>query len=141
MGLFSSKSSSTTTTQVSDTSSGVQGGGTSVSAPYATAGGTINVGSEVVASEAIQASKDALQIGTDFLETAFGEVLKLTDNRISSAEANIAATQKFAGELIQKEQESSDDRLIKIVTYAIIAGVAIVAFQSGLFKDIAGVFK
>lgn len=99
---------------------------------------TFVFGSDEVANNAIDFAGDAIKTNADFFEKSFTDLLKSSDSRVASAEANLAATRNFAGEIIEKGQESADDRLIKLV--AIMGGLAVIAvlFQSGTLK---GVFR
>lgn len=137
--LFSSEAKQST--QVTDQRAGVEGSGTAISRPSASGNGTLIIGSDEIAGKAIAASTDALALSANFLGDAFTSFLNLTDKRLERADQNNAAVQEFAGEIISKEQETSDDRLMKIVTFALIGGVAIVAIRSGVIKDIVGAIK
>lgn len=88
-----------------------------------------------------QTTKDALTASTDFISNAFSQVLSVSEKSAERSEANLNATRDFASGIISEEQESSDERLIQIVQFLALAGVGIVAIQSGLFKDLKGVFK
>lgn len=131
----SSSSSSSSSTSTTDERIGADGGA-SIARVESSGSGTITIGSDDIASEAIKNSKDQLAVSTDFARTVFSQVLALTDKSLQSAESNIAASRDFAAGIIEKEQESSDDRLIKLVTYIMIAGVGIVALQSGVLKGV-----
>ncbi|MCB1557227.1 MAG: hypothetical protein KDJ15_07950 [Alphaproteobacteria bacterium] len=101
--------------------------------------------SEDVANTAIDAvresSTQALTASTDFIGQAFSQVLSASEKSIDRAQSNLAATRDFAAGLIDKEQESADDRLLKLFQLVAIAGVGIVFLQSGALKDLKGVFK
>lgn len=93
-------------------------------------------GSDETAQFAIEASTNALTASTDFLGSTFTKFLNLTDKRFESADRNQAAQQSLTANLLQKEQESSDDRLIKIFQYGIVAALGYTAIKSGIFKDV-----
>lgn len=137
-GLFESSSKVDNKTSVSDQRIGAEGGD---AIRAQTAGqSTLVIGSDTVAVKAIdsvQASaRDSLSASTGFLEKAFTEVLQLTDSRLKSADANFRSSQDFAANIIDKEQETSDDRLIKVVTGAMLGLVVIVAIQNGMLKGV-----
>jgi hypothetical protein len=94
-----------------------------------------------VAQFAIDSSLRTLQASTDFLNETFTQVLNNSEKSVELANTNVAATRDFAASLIDKEQESSDDRLIKVLMYGSAAVVAVYAIQSGAIKDITGAFK
>lgn len=145
----SSSSSSSKSSNVYDERVGSDNGATAFRAEGTN---TISVGSDDVSQAAIFASNDSAQMAiesstnaltasTDFLSNAFTEVLNLTDKRLERADMNNASLQSFASGVINKSQESSDDRLIKLFQMIAIGGVAVVALQSGILKDLKGVFK
>lgn len=135
-----SNASSTTTTSTSSTVYDERMGAESGNAIRTS--GPVYIGSDelakAVAEGAIKNSKETLTLGTDFVLSAFTRVLDLTANSLNSADKNVEASRNFAADIISKEQESSDDRLIKVISYVMIAGIAVVALQSGALK---GVFK
>lgn len=115
MGLFSSsKSSSVTSTTVQnyDDDAAAYDGSNIVSA---TGQGNVIIGSDELAALTLASNKDALALATDLISETLGKAFSSTDNRAAAAENNLAAAQAAAKETIQKGQESSDDRLIKIV--------------------------
>ena len=134
-GLFESTTKSTTKTSVTDQRVGIEGAG-NVGRIDTT--GSVIVSSDDVAKLAIEAvetsARDNLSVSTNFLEKAFTSVLKLTDTRLNSADQNFQKSQEFAAGIIAKEQETSDDRLIKVVTWGMVAAVIVVAVQSGALK-------
>lgn len=141
MGLFSflsPSSSSSQTTTVRDYRVGAENGSTAVHSVNAE---NVTFGSDATAQMAIESSTNALTASTDFIGGALSSFFNLTDKRLDRADSNIAAQNQMTAELLQKEQESSDDRLIKIFTYAIVAGLGYTALKTGVFKDLKGVFK
>lgn len=136
-----SKSSSSKASNVHDERVGADNG----SLAFRENTGSVIIGSDELASQAIdqvtQNTFDTLTASTDFIAEAFNTFLNFTDKRIDRADANVAATTQFTGDILKAQQETSDDRLIKIVQFAMIAGVGVVALQSGVFKDIAGAFR
>lgn len=130
-----SSSASSSSSSVDDERIGADGG-SSIARVESSGAGAITIGSDKIASEAIKNSKEQLAVGTDFARTVFTQVLELTGKSLQSAENNISASRDFAAGIIEKEQESSDDRLIKLVTYIMLAGVGIVAIQSGVLKGV-----
>ena len=108
----------------------------------------VNFGSDEVATLALQTNADALEItsealrsGTDTVAELFTELLNSSDRRLEAADSNLQAQQTLAGELIRSESESNDQRLIQVFQLLVIAGVGVVLIQSGVLKDIAGMFK
>lgn len=168
MGLFSSSSDVRQTTSVVDQRFAAEGDNASANSVRLDGGidGYINIGSDQVAlasifntnelargsneiaSEVLEASNEALLLSSNFLADTFSEVLNLTDQSLQRADTNIRAQQETTAQILAKEQESSDDRLIKIVTFGLIGAGAIVFIQAGgikqfgdVFKAITGVFK
>lgn len=135
---FNSSSSSSQATEVRDERVGADNGATAF---RATGTNTITVGSDDVAQLAIESSTNALTETTDFLATAFTQFLNTTDKSLERADSNLQAQQATTAQLLAKEQESSDDRLIKIFQLATFAAVGVVALRSGIFKDIAKAVK
>lgn len=140
----SSSSSSSSSSDVFDERIGADNG--SVAIREVTGGSvTFRDTSEDVANTAIDAvrqnSTDALTASTDFIGEAFSQVISASEKSLDRAENNLAATRDFAAGLIDKEQETSDDRLVKLFQLVALAGVGIVALQSGALKDITGVLK
>lgn len=107
----------------------------------ANASNDIIFGSDETAQLAIEASTNALVASTDFIGSALTSFFNLTDKRLDRADNNIDSQNKLNAELLQKEQESSDDRLIKIIKYAMFAGLGYAAIKSGVFKDITRLVK
>ena len=95
---------------------------------------TIIIGSDNVAQDAIAFASGALQTSADFFTNTFSNLLSSSDSRIDSANANVAATRDFAAQVIEKGQESNDDRLIKLVGLIGGIGALIVLIQSGTLK-------
>ncbi len=133
MGLFSSSKSSSstyTTVQNFDDDNAADNGAV---ISLAEAGAHVTIGSDELAGFAIdkvvQNSKDTLTLATDFLSQAFTKVLSQSDARAAAAESNVAANQSLTRDLMQKEQETADDRLIKLMTILGVAGVAIFYFM------------
>lgn len=135
---FSSKASSSQETEVRDERIGADNGATAFRAEGTN---TITVGSDDTAQLAIESSTNALTASTDFIGAALTNFFNLADKSLERADNNITAQQATTASLLAKEQESSDDRLIGLVKMAALAGVAIVALQSGAVKDIAKGFK
>jgi hypothetical protein len=135
---FNSSSSSSKATEVRDERVGADNGATAFRAE-----GTneITVGSDDTAQLAIESSTNALTATTDLIGSAFSEFLNLTDKRLERADQNIASQNAQTAELISKEQESSDDRLIKVIQIGVVAAVGVVLLQSGAIKDVTGAFK
>lgn len=77
---------------------------------------------------------ETLKIGSEFIRDTFGGILNLTDSRLKSADANVQASRDFAAEIISEEQESADDRLIKVVAMMGAGVLALYAIQKGVFK-------
>ena len=142
-GLFESKSSSVqttqTTTNVSDFRAGAEGGGSAITSPNFE--GSLIVGSDAVASKAIEGSKDALVVSTNFLAETFGQFLSSVDRSQDRAQGNISAANQLFKEVIAEEQEGANDQLMGIVKLGLIAAVGIVLIQSGTIKDLGKVFK
>jgi len=136
--LFSSKSSSSQTTSVRDERVGAENGAIAVRSVSAD---NVTFGSDDTAQMAIEASTNALTASTDFIGSALTSFFNLTDKRLDRADSNIASQNKMTADLLQKEQESSDDRLIKIIQYAMIAGLGYAVIKSGTIKNIVRSFK
>lgn len=119
MGLFSSSKSSSATSIYNYDDDNAASEGSNIVTGIA-AGASVTVGSDELAGFAIdkvvQNSKDTLTLATDFLSQAFTKVLTQSDSRAAAAESNVAANQSLTRDLLQKEQETADDRLIKLVT-------------------------
>lgn len=159
MGLsfLSSSSSSSQTTELQDKRIGADNGANALGVVLARShNNTLNIGSDDVAKHSIDAikqiTKDTLTATTDFISKAFTDFLNVTDRRFEAADNNIAAQnqltetlltnqQNQAAALISQESQSADDRLLKLLKMAMIAGVGVVALQSGALKEIKGAFK
>ena len=135
---FNSSSSSEQKTEVRDERVGADNAATAFRAEGTN---SITVGSDDTAQMAIESSQNALTTSADLIGTAFSNFLNLTDKRLERADQNIAAQNQQTATLLEKEQESADDRLLKLVQIAAFAGVGVVAIQSGIFKDIAKAVK
>lgn len=135
---FDSSASSSQSSRVNDSRTGADNGGIAVRAAETD---TLIIGSDDTAQLAIESTTNALTTSADLIQGAFSEFLNITDKRLERADQNIASQQATTAELLSKEQESADDRLIKLFQMVAIAGVAIVTVQSGLFKDIAKAVK
>lgn len=138
LSFLSPSSSSSQSTTVHDERVGAEGGAIAVRQVSAD---NVIFGSDDTAQLAIQSSTNALTASTDFIGAALTSFFNLTDKRLQSADSNIAAQNKMTADLLEKEQESSDDRLVKIFTYAIVAGLGYTALKSGVLKDLKGIFK
>lgn len=122
MGLFSSSKSSTTqTVQNFDERFGASEGSNAFRIDGQ--GANISIGSDELASLSVNTSKEALVIASDLIRETVGKAFQTADNRAAAAENNLAAGQAISKEIIQKGQESADDRLIKIF----MAGAAVIA--------------
>ena len=135
----SSSSASSSSSDVFDERVGADNGALAFRAQDANV--TINDTSEQVSIAAIAGAQEALALGTDFIGKTFTQVLNLSDKRAEAAEKNSTATQAFASRVVEDATESADGRLIKIATYGGIMFVAVVALQSGVIKDLRGIFK
>ncbi len=127
MSLFSSKSSSTATSNTYDQKIGVESGGT---VNRVDTSGNVTISSDEVANNAIETTKNALDTSVTFLGDTFTKVLSMADTRIASAENNVAASHQLASEAISKSQENIGDQVLKLALYAGVAAVAIVAFKN-----------
>lgn len=132
---LSSKSSSSQSTEVRDERVGADNGATAF---RASGTNTITVGSDDTAQLAIESTTNALTASTDFIGSALTNFFQLTDQSLQRADNNLRTQNQTAAELLREEQESSDDRLIKVFAIVAGAGVVVVALQSGALK---GVFK
>tara|TARA_R110002124_G_scaffold14054_6_gene63243 strand:+ start:889 stop:1293 length:405 start_codon:yes stop_codon:yes gene_type:complete len=132
---FNSSSSSAQASETTDERVGADNGSTAF---RAVGENSIVVGSDDVASIAILAAQEALKTSTDFITDNFTNILNSADRRADKADANSAATQAFAADIVSQAQETSDERIIGMVKILLLSGVAVVAFQSGAFK---GIFK
>ena len=161
MGLFSSSSKVNQTTQVFDERFAAEGDNASANSVRLSGGtrGDIIIGSDdvalasifntnelakgsnEVAAGAIEASNEALLVASTFLADTFTDFLNVTDQSLQRADTNIRAQQQTTADLLAKEQESADDRLIRVVKFGLIATGAIVFIQSGGLKTVLGVFK
>lgn len=127
MGLFSSSKSSSTQTvtniderfAASENSTATRVNSSSIE--------SLTIGSDEVASLAIQSQKEGLALATDLIREAITKSFASSDNRAAAAENNLKAAQIATQEILQRGQESADDRLIKV--FAIIAASVI----SGLY--------
>lgn len=133
MALFGGSKS----TQTTDVRSYDQRVGLSDQATYLNAGAGANINYDVlsddVAARAIisstEASKSTLSSGLDFASKIFGETLQTAADALTLANRQVDSTRDFAGAVISAEQTTSDDRLIRIVTYGLAAIVASIALM------------
>lgn len=149
---FNSESSSQANTTVNDERFNVEAGGIGFrgdSVAFDINNENLN---DDVAQFAIESSTNALTESTDFLQSAFTEIINLTDSRLARADDNLSTQNATAAELLRSQQEqasaliaqeseSSDQRLIEIFKLGIVAGIAVFAIRSGAIKDITGAFK
>ncbi|PCI54039.1 MAG: hypothetical protein COB36_11065 [Alphaproteobacteria bacterium] len=124
--------------QVTDNRIGADNGGIAV---HSVDADKVTFGSDETAQFAIEASTNALTTSTEFIGDALTSFFNLTDKRLESADRNQAAQQALTGSLLAKEQESSDDRLIKIFQYGILAFLGYAAIKSGAIKNITRAIK
>ena len=138
--LFSSKSSSSSSSSVRDERVGADNNSNAVRSIGNA--DTITFGSDEVAGQAIDAIREstsnALTSTADVLQNVFDGFLTATDRSLERSNENLKANQTLSADLLRQEQESSDDRLIKVIGFALLSGVSIVAIRSGFLK---GVFK
>ena len=118
MGLFGGDSKTTTTQTVQnyDERFGASEGATAVR--IGSTVGNVVIGSDDLAALALTTNKDALTLASKLMSETITKAFASSDNRASAAENNLTAAQQSSKEIIQKGQESSDDRLIKIVMAA-----------------------
>jgi len=135
---FNSSSSSSKATEVRDERVGADNGATAFRAEGTN---SITVGSDDTAQLAIESTTNALTTTTDLIGSAFSNFLNLTDKRLERADLNIASQNETTARLLENEQQTSDDRLIKVIQFAGLAAVGVVFIQSGALKDITGAFK
>tara|TARA_B100001989_G_C24523661_1_gene457336 strand:+ start:241 stop:657 length:417 start_codon:yes stop_codon:yes gene_type:complete len=138
MGLFSSSSKSSNTTNITDQRIGADAGENSYAFRADGSGNVVTVGSDDVAQFAIESSTKTLEQSTEFIGKALTDFFNVTDRSQEMAYNNIAANQQLTSELLQKNQESSDDRLIGVYQWAVIGILGFVLIQSGSLK---GTFK
>ncbi len=129
LGLFGGDSSSSTSTANYDNKIGADNGGVAVRE-----GGTVTIGSDNVANNALNASQNFLATSTDFLDKQITNVLTILDHRGDAADMNAQAAQKIASEAINQSQSTDTDKILKFITVVLVAGVAIVAIKSGVIK-------
>ena len=133
MGFFDTKSTVKNETANYDQRVGAEGGGVAQRVDAA-AGSTVNVGSDAVATAAINAAGENLERSQNFLSEQLSNLYNLVDSRASSAENNVAAAQALAAEVVGKSQEGATDQLMKMLW--IIGGMALAAYalKTGVFK-------
>lgn len=127
-GGSSSKSSSSSSVQ--DERVGAEGNATAFRSTGENA--IITVGSDDTAQFAINSSTQALTATTNLIGDVFSKILNSTDTRQERAENNIAQQQRFSADLISNQSQTSDQRLINLMKYGLLAGVSIYAFKSGI---------
>lgn len=116
MGLFGSSKSSTSTSATdddvvaTDNATAIDFKGNSISGASA-----VNIYDPKASLAAIQASKDQLSIVTDLLDSNFSKILSTAQEIANDASSQVNSTRDFASSIINKGQETSDDRLIKTV--------------------------
>jgi hypothetical protein len=135
-GLFGSSSASASTT---DQKVGVESGGNAFGAGSNYS--NITISSDEVAQMAIASSTQALIETTDFLGDALTDFFNITDGRDARASENDKANNQLTKELLLQESQTADDRLLSVLKWITVGGVAIVAVRSGIFKEIGGIFK
>lgn len=136
--LFSSSSSSSQSTKVNDGRVGADNGGLAF---RQLDNNKIVVGSDETAQFAINSTLDALTASTDFIGDQLTSFFNITDRRFTAADNNIQSQNALTAELLKSEQESSDDRLIQIIKYALLAGVGYTVIKSGAVNQVIRAFK
>lgn len=137
MCFNSSKSKSENKTEVTDTRQGVQAtNGTATALKTETGSfGDIKIGSDDVAQFAIESSTNALTETTDFLETAYTQILNLADNSLQRADKNVQAQQAQTNTLLTSQSESSEQRSFALIKTLALAGTALGAIMlAGKYK-------
>ncbi len=138
----SSSSASSSSSDVHDQRIGADNGAVAI---RQLAGGnadlTFNSLDADVAQFAIEGSTAALKTSVDFLGDTFSKVLTASEKSVERASNNVSATRDFAAGLIDKEQQTADDRLIKVMGFGATAVAVVFVVQSGAIKDLKGVFK
>lgn len=126
MGLFSSSKSSTTQTVMNvDERFGAAEGGQAFRIDGSS---NINIGSDELASQALDSNRDALTIAGDLIRETIEKAYNQTDNRAQAAEKNLAAAQASTQDILQKSQETADDRLMKLIAIIAATGLGAIYF-------------